>query len=181
MEHDPKQEASTQAPNPAPQQQLPAASYGNWTDAEKVGKLTKQITLSIDRERNRYLNGYELTATQTDVLQYVSYMQGQGKELNQVDIERQLQLSNPTLTGVLKRLQSKGFILKKPSNKDRRYNWICLTEKAEKIYYRSRNNKRRIEQTLLRGLSPEEIQTAIHALQVMAENMQALNDQSFDD
>lgn len=157
------------------------SGYQTKTDAEKIGLLTKSINLAIEKERNRYLAEYGLTAVQSDVLQYVSYVQSKGIEINQVDIERELHLSNPTVTGILKRLEAKGFVVKKESLKDHRYKSVYVTELEKKVHHRSRNNKERIEEYLLRGLTQEQRDAAIAALEVMLDNMQELNDKTFDD
>ena len=157
------------------------SDYQNWTAAEKVGLLTKSINLAIEKERNRYLMEYGLTAVQTDVLQFITAAQNHGVEINQVDIEKEFHLSNPTVTGILKRLEAKDFIEKKESKKDRRYKWICLTDKAVSVFRRSWNNKRRIEEYLLRDIPQEQIDLAIAAMEKMMENMHALNAQTFDD
>ncbi len=155
--------------------------YQSSTDAEKVGFLTKSINLAIEKERNRYLGEYGLTAAQTDVLQYVSSAYQKGIELNQVDIEREFNLSNPTVTGILKRLEAKDFIVKRESKKDHRYKWICITEKAQNLFNRSIHAKGRIEDCLFRGVPEEQRSQAIAALETMLENMKQLNSQVFND
>jgi len=157
------------------------SGYQNMTDAEKVGLLTKSINLAIEKERNRYLAEYELTAVQADVIRFLSYARTKEIEVNQVDIERELHLSTPTVTGILKRLELKGFIVKKESQKDHRYKSICMTERTIRVHKKSAHIKERIEEYLMQGLSQAERDQAIAALEVMLENMQTLNDTTFDD
>ena len=60
---------------------------------------------------------------------------GSSKEfVNQKDIEKALSLKNPTVTGILKRLDEKGFILAVPSNQDKRCKNIYPTEKKHMIF-----------------------------------------------
>lgn len=157
------------------------SGYQNATDAEKVGLLTKSINLAIEKERNRYLGEYGLTAAQTDVLHYLFAAERQGVEVNQVDIEREFHLSNPTVTGILKRLEAKGCIEKKESKKDHRYKWVCTTEKARSVHRRSLPIKGRIEEYLLRDIPEEQRKIAISAMEKMLENMKTLNGMTFDD
>ena len=157
------------------------SGYQTMTQAEKVGLLTKSINLAIEKERNRYLAEYGLTAVQTDVLQYVNFAQSRGVEINQVDIEREMHLSNPTVTGILKRLEQKGFVVKQESAKDHRYKSVCVTDQAKMVHYRSRHNKERIEEYLLRGIPQVQREIAIAALETMLDNMQELNNKVFDD
>ena len=47
----------------------------------------------------------------------------------QKDIEEHFHISNPTVTGILNRLEQKGFIERKQSLKDKRVRTIVLTKK----------------------------------------------------
>ncbi len=157
------------------------SDYKNFTDAEKVGLLTKSINNAIEKERNRYLAEFDLTAAQSDVLKYVCVAYTREVEVNQVDIEKEFNLSNPTVTGILKRLEAKGYIEKRDSKKDKRYKWICPTKSAETAHRRSRNNKNHIEEYLLRGIPAERRAQTIADLEIMLENMKELNSMIFDD
>ena len=70
----------------------------------------------------------------------LDYLLGSSKEfVNQKDIEKALSLKNPTVTGILKRLDEKGFILAVPSNQDKRCKNIYPTEKAYDIQKKMMN------------------------------------------
>ena len=157
------------------------SDYQNLTQAEKIGLLTKSINNAIEKERNRYLAEDGLTAAQADVLRFVATAYALGVEINQVDIEKEFNLSNPTVTGILKRLEAKGFIEKRDSKKDKRYKWICATPVAEEIHRRSSSNKSRIEEYLMRGIPEAQRAQAIEALEIMLENLKELNSTDFDD
>ena len=74
-----------------------------------LGFLFKQISTIYEKEFNRKLRTLGITASQCAVL---DYLLGSSKEfMNQKDIEKALSLKNPTVTGILKRLDEKGFIL----------------------------------------------------------------------
>ena len=81
-----------------------------------VGFMFKQINNIYEKEFNNLLRGIGITSSQCAVL---DYLLGSSKEfMNQKDIEKALSLKNPTVTGILKRLDEKGFILAVPSNQD---------------------------------------------------------------
>ena len=74
-----------------------------------VGFMFKQINNIYEKEFNNLLRGIGITSSQCAVL---DYLLGSSKEfVNQKDIEKALSLKNPTVTGILKRLDEKGFIL----------------------------------------------------------------------
>lgn len=92
-----------------------------------VGFMFKQINNIYEKEFNNLLRGIGITSSQCAVL---DYLLGSSKEfVNQKDIEKALSLKNPTVTGILKRLDEKGFILAVPSNQDKRCKNIYPTEK----------------------------------------------------
>ena len=76
---------------------------------------------------------------------------------DQKDIEKALSLKNPTVTGILKRLDEKGFILAVPSNQDKRCKNIYPTEKAYDIQKKMDNYRKKIDRRLMIGMSKKEI------------------------
>ena len=99
--------------------------------------------------------GIGITSSQCAVL---DYLLGSSKEfVNQKDIEKALSLKNPTVTGILKRLDEKGFILAVPSNQDKRCKNIYPTEKAYDIQKKMDNYRKKIDRRLTIGMSKKEI------------------------
>ena len=78
-----------------------------------IGFRIKQINNGYEKEFNRQLKNIGITASQCEVLDYL--LSGSKEEVTQRDIEKALNLRNPTVTGLLKRLDEKGFILSVPS------------------------------------------------------------------
>ena len=74
-----------------------------------IGCLIKIIDKKIIKEINKNLVKFNLTATQEKVLWIIYYGQKKG-DVFQKDIERELDLSNPTVTGIVKRLEEKDFL-----------------------------------------------------------------------
>ena len=99
-----------------------------------IGFMFKQINNVYEKDFNNRLKTLGITASQCAVLDYLFH--SREEEVNQKDIEKALSLQNPTVTGLLKRLDEKGYILSVPSNKDKRCKNIYLTEKAYDIQKR---------------------------------------------
>ena len=83
---------------------------------------------AFKEQRNRRLLRYDLTSSQMDVMVFLHL--NQGKVIYQKEIEKWLQLKNPTVTGILNRLEEKGFISRTTNEQDKRYRRIALTEKG---------------------------------------------------
>ena len=75
---------------------------------------------------NEGLKKYDLTKTQRDILGYLHFTDK--NPVIQKDIEEHFHISNPTVTGILNRLEQKGFIERKQSLKDKRVRTIVLTK-----------------------------------------------------
>lgn len=120
-----------------------------------IGFMFKQINNIYEKDFNNELRGLGITASQCAVL---DYLLGSSKEfVNQKDIEKALSLKNPTVTGILKRLDEKGFILSVPSNQDKRCKNIYPTEKAYDIQKKMDNYRKKIDKKLTIGMNKKEV------------------------
>lgn len=76
------------------------------------------------------LKRHDLTLTQTRVLGFLAEMGGQA---TQKEIEDDLQVSHPTVVGLVSRMEQKGFLTTRPDPMDRRNKLVELTEKAREL------------------------------------------------
>lgn len=125
-------------------------------ERKTIGFLFKQINNVYEKEFNNRLRTLGITSSQCAVLDYL--FTSSKEEVTQRDIEKALNLKNPTVTGLLKRLDEKGFILAVPSNKDRRCKNIYLTEKAYDIQKRMEMDRKKIDKMLTLGMNKKEIE-----------------------
>lgn len=119
-----------------------------------IGFMFKQINNVYEKEFNNRLRTLGITSSQCEVLDYL-FSSGK-EEVTQRDIEKALNLRNPTVTGILKRLDERGFILIIPSSKDRRCKNIYLTEKAYDIRKRMETDRKKIDKMLTFGMNKKE-------------------------
>ena len=120
-----------------------------------IGFMFKQISNVYEKEFNKRLRTLGITSSQCAVLDYLFV--SRKEEVTQRDIEKALSLSNPTVTGLLKRLDEKGFILSVPSNKDKRCKNIYLTEKAYDIRRRMDMDRKQLDKMLTLGMNKKEV------------------------
>lgn len=119
-----------------------------------IGFLIKQINNVYEKDLNERLKKIGITSSQCAVLDYL--FQTSKEEVNQRDVERNLNLKNPTVTGILKRLDEKGYILCVSNANDKRKKNIYLTEKAYDIQRRMDANRRKLDRELTRGMTKRE-------------------------
>ena len=124
-------------------------------ERKTIGFLFKQINNVYEKEFNNRLKRLGITSSQCEVLDFL--LQSSKDEVTHRDIERALNLKNPTVTGLLKRLDEKGFILSVPSGKDKRCKNIYLTEKAYDIQRRMEMERKKLDKMLTLGMTKKEI------------------------
>jgi len=86
----------------------------------------KIINDRLEREANNSLREKQLTSVQMHVLMILLGEEGHALPLKEV--ERRLHVAQPTAAGVVVRLEQKGFLESKVSEKDRRVKLLRLTE-----------------------------------------------------
>ncbi len=120
----------------------------------KLGILIKFIHNAIERDCNSMLKEMNLTITQRDVLMYL--LLHQNGEVNQIDIEKEFKIKNPTVTGILKRMEKKGLIRRLAGERDARRKKIIVTDKSRVMKIKILEKGEAIESRLTEGLSKEE-------------------------
>jgi DNA-binding MarR family transcriptional regulator len=120
----------------------------------KLGILIKFIHNAIERDCNSMLKEMNLTTAQLDVLMYL--LMNQEKEVNQIDIEKEFKVKNPTVTGILKRLENKGLIVRTVGEKDARRKKIMVTDKSRVMKIKVLEKGEMIENRLLAGFSDKD-------------------------
>ena len=110
----------------------------------------------------------DLTASQGRILGYLDHT----KEPPCLkDIETTFHMSHPTVSGLLARMEKKGFIELRPDPKDRRSKRVYLLPKAQEIFDLMDQTIDKNEQDLIRGFSPEEQELFLQLLDRAIQNM----------
>lgn len=123
----------------------------------------------IEKYVNENMKEYNLTKSQLDVLRYLD--QNKDRPIFQKDIEDFFHISNPTVTGLLNRLEEKGYIIRKKSDKDKRIHLIERTRKADIMKENYAKNIQVLEKRIAAGLSPEEKEQLFVLLSKVIQNL----------
>lgn len=105
---------------------------------ERVKKMAGHSTLQLIKLTNNLFRSridYQLkdriiTKTQAEIMLFIREKNKKNIEVNQVDIQDNFHLTNPTVTGILNRLEEKCFIERRKSEKSARCNRIVVTDKG---------------------------------------------------
>lgn len=128
----------------------------------------KMIEHLAKRIGNAHLNTIGLTQSQADII--VFFARESDKKIHQRDIERALNYSNPTITGLLNRLEQKGLITRTVDVNDLRMRLISLTNAALSIVEEIYRSIQETEKKLLAGFSKQEVELLAPLMARIAKN-----------
>jgi DNA-binding MarR family transcriptional regulator len=135
-----------------------------------LGLQFKQIHDILEAGMNRQLKSLDLTMSQYAVLNFLFRKREETVTLR--EIERFLGLKHPTVIGIVKRMESKGFLQSEKNAADGRCRTILLTQKAYEVKRRMEESKRKVDCRLVNGLSKCEIDTLSLLLGRIYRNLQ---------
>lgn len=139
-------------------------------DNDEIGFYFSLIKKKMDKHMNEGLRKYDLTKSQQEVLGYLHFTDKD--PVIQKDIEEHFHISNPTVTGILNRLEQKGFIERKHNPKDKRVRAIVLTQKEQDLHGDIENQIRIMESKFSDALGEEKRKQLLEILKELAQNLE---------
>lgn len=134
----------------------------------QIAILDRAIKQKVDERAARL----GLTAVQLRVLAEISLMEASGiTEINQRTLERAEKVKHPTMTGIIKRLESKGFVTCETSALDRRHKKISCTEKGRGMHREIEHQDEEILAELCRGFTAEQMQEFVRMTGMILANI----------
>ena len=114
-----------------------------------------RLNNALIKQKNRRMAEYGLTSIQADVLVYVlkNYRE---REVNQLDVQAVFKLTNPTVSGIVDRLEEKGFIKRVRSEKDARFRSLLALPKGAALEKTLCLSAAEAESELVRNMSEAE-------------------------
>ena len=103
------------------------------------------------------------------------YLSRTSKCPSQKELADKFSITPAAVTGVLKRLETEGYILR-TIGKDTRYNEISITEKGRKMVESTRTSFRLVDSSLFEDFSDEELEGYIRALEKIQRNLKKGNE-----
>ena len=129
-----------------------------------IGCLLKMITDKIKIQADANLAKHDLTLTQSRVL---GYLEQNGGIATQKEIEGFLQVSHPTVAGIINRMEQNGFVRCRLDPADKRSKIVSQTERAAAVAQDMHATIQTTEQQMLRSLTPEQIAALESALRTI--------------
>lgn len=135
----------------------------------RFGEAVKTLCARIEKEANNSLKGDGLTLMQMAVLQ--ECRKRENYEMSMKELERHFSISQPTIAGIVSRLEEKGLVLGHTSPSDRRVKLVRLTEKGILSCDSAEKYIKASEDTLIKGFTEEEKRLFISFLMRASENL----------
>lgn len=133
-----------------------------------IGYFIKTINDKMKAKADADLKRYDLTLAQSRVL---AFLNSSGGEATQKELEVFLEVSHPTVVGIVSRMEQKGYLVCRMDESNKRNKLVRLTEKAKAIGIEMEQNIINNEKTMLSSLSDSEIEQLKHALMVIYNNL----------
>lgn len=133
-----------------------------------IGLLIKRLADKIKTSVDAILKDLGLTFSQTLVIGFLSE---RGGTAAQKEIEDHLQVSHPTVVGIISRLEKNGFVACSVDEKDRRNKIVCATDKAVNTVESMLKGRREMEERLTKGLSEAELAEFRRIITLMCESI----------
>lgn len=139
------------------------------TEERDIGFLFKQINMMIKKGIDKDLMEYDLTTSQSRVLFFIYF---RGKEKTSLkDIEEHMKVTHPTVIGIVKRLEEKGFVATAPDLEDRRVKLVTITQKTTKMIKKLDQRRRKMDEKLLKGFTEQESKELRRMLSMIEDNL----------
>ena len=119
----------------------------------RYGHLIRVLENCTDQAMNNALASMDLTAAQGHIMGFITH-----REIPPCarDIEEAFQLSHPTVSGLLSRLEQKGFIEMRPDEQDRRCKRIYILPRGLELNETMHQTIHATEEKLVQGFTQEE-------------------------
>lgn len=130
-----------------------------------IGYLLKVINDKMRSRADADLKSHNLTMTQSRVMAYVSSHSGKA---TQKEIQQFLQVSHPTVVGIVSRMEHSGYLTTTMIGRDK---YVSLTDKASSVLEDMHTNIKKCEARLEKGLSGQEIAELRKTLLVIYNNL----------
>ena len=136
-------------------------------ELKKIGHL---IHLMVEREAKK--RGFEFGAgPQGQVLSFLSHREKEGKVTLIRDVEQELHIAKSVTSNLIKRMEKNGFIYLEPSPTDKRAKYVYLTDSVKANLNDMKQFFEEVEQSLVAGVSEEELSTFFKVMHQFYENM----------
>jgi MarR family multiple gene transcriptional regulator MgrA len=133
-------------------------------------RLIVQLGNSIVQNRNTAAAKFGLTSGQALIMKFLLKRRDSG-EINQLDIQKDMNLSHQTVTGMLRRLERDGYVIREQSPRDKRYKRITMAQEAKELEQALKEVAHCAEEKVIEGMTEAEQVEFNRLLRIAHKNM----------
>ncbi|WP_432649779.1 MarR family winged helix-turn-helix transcriptional regulator [Huintestinicola sp.] len=133
-----------------------------------IGPLIKRVNDKLKAAADASLKESGLTFSQTIVMEFVH---SQGGQTTQKEIEDHMQVSHPTVVGIVTRLEKNGFLTCCMDETDRRIKIVRETDKAVEAKNTMCAEAQKTERRITAGLSDKDLEDLRRMLNTIYNNI----------
>ena len=133
-----------------------------------IGYLIKITSDKLKTNGDASLKKMNLTFAQSRMLSFLNNNNGQA---TQKELEIFLDVSHPTVVGIVSRMEQNGYVVSWMDDKNKRNKNIKLTDKAREVAKEFEEDIAASEKIMLESLSDEDIECLKHSLTVIYNNL----------
>ncbi len=140
---------------------------------EKIGLEIRKLNHEMNRSLEMQVKAEgidEVTLMHGWIMRYL--YENREKEIYQKDIEKHFSIGRSTVTNIIQLMEKKGFIERQAVQSDARLKKVLLTEKGEKTHETIEALIIQLNQNMMEGIKPEELQTFLQVLSKIRQNIE---------
>lgn len=140
---------------------------------EKIGLEIRKLNHEMNRNLELQVKAEgidEVTLMHGWIMRYL--YENREKEIYQKDIEKHFSIGRSTVTSIIQLMEKKGFIERQAVQSDARLKKVLLTEKGEKTHETIEALIIQLNQNMMEGIEPEELQTFLEVLSKIRQNIE---------
>lgn len=135
---------------------------------DDIGYLIHQIDNRIKTNIDNHFKVHDLTFSQSQVLHL---LEKNGGSMSQKQLQTQMNVSHPTMVGLVQRLESNCFVTTETDSQDRRNKIVIITEEATNFKNEMIRSREKLHKTMFSSFSENEKDTLKEMLNRILDNI----------
>lgn len=134
-----------------------------------IGGIIKYISDKVRQKADNNLKDHNVTLSQVRILNFLWRQEG---SCSQKQIENFLQVSHPTVVGLVSRMEQSGYIHTSVSSDDKRNKIVTVTDSGMSLACELCRYMEDIDKRMLVGLTDEQQAQLVDMLYIVAQNFE---------
>ncbi|MCR5539006.1 MAG: MarR family transcriptional regulator [Lachnospiraceae bacterium] len=139
---------------------------------KNIGYLIKIISDKLRMRADADMVEHNLTLSQCRVHAYLNHHDG---EATQKEIETFMEVSHPTVVGIISRMERAGHVVTRTDETDKRNKIVRLTEESRAMGWEIEQTTMAREKAMLAPLTEEEVFELRRMLEIIYQNIDRMN------